>query len=173
MAPGRMLEHLFEQAPDAYEVTIFNAEPRVNYNRLMLSPVLSGEKTYEAIITHGDDWYAKHNVTLHKGRRIDAIDRVAKTVTAADGTVADYDKLVDEAFVTDPRDTEKLKTIFRKAMEIWLPDLPDIQLVQNFHRIPMNTTYWTNWPTAENAYVNGASWHLTHAMVLWNLKPTS
>ncbi len=94
MAPGRMLEHLFEHSPDAYDVTIFNAEPRVNYNRLMLSPVLSGEKTYEDIITHGDDWYAANGVTLHKGRRIDAIDRVAKTVTAADGTVAAYDKLV-------------------------------------------------------------------------------
>ena len=45
MAPGRMLEHLFEQAPGRYEVTIFNAEPRVNYDRIMLSPVLSGEKT--------------------------------------------------------------------------------------------------------------------------------
>ena len=45
MAPGRMLEHLFELSPDAYDITIFNAEPRVNYNRLMLSPVLSGEKT--------------------------------------------------------------------------------------------------------------------------------
>jgi nitrite reductase (NADH) large subunit len=42
MAPGRMLEHLFEAAPDAYDVTIFNAEPRVNYDRIMLSPVLSG-----------------------------------------------------------------------------------------------------------------------------------
>ena len=84
---------------------------------------------------------------------------------------AEYDKLVDECFSIDPRDVDKLKANFRKAMEIWLPELPDIQLVQNFHRIPMNTTYWTNWPTAENPYVNGASWHLTHAMVLWNLKP--
>ncbi len=49
MAPGRMLEHLFEIDPEAYDVTIFNAEPRVNYNRLMLSPVLSGEKQYEDI----------------------------------------------------------------------------------------------------------------------------
>ena len=94
MAPGRMLEHLFEHSPDAYDVTIFNAEPRVNYNRLMLSPVLSGEKTYEDIITHGDNWYAQHGVTLHKGRKVEAIDRAAKTVTAADGTVANYDKLV-------------------------------------------------------------------------------
>jgi nitrite reductase (NADH) large subunit len=94
MAPGRMLEHLFELAPDQYDVTIFNAEPRVNYNRLMLSPVLSGEKTYEDIITHGDDWYAKNNVTLHKGCRVDAIDREAKTVTSADGRVTPFDKLV-------------------------------------------------------------------------------
>ena len=57
-----------------------------------------------------------------------------------------------------------------QAMEIWLPDLPDIQLVQNFHRIPMNTTYWKNWPTAENDYVNGAPWHLTFPIVLWNLQ---
>ncbi|MFI4982841.1 MAG: ABC transporter substrate-binding protein, partial [Nevskiales bacterium] len=65
----------------------------------------------------------------------------------------------------------KLKELFHAAMEIWLPELPDIQLVQNHHRIPMNTTYWQNWPTAENAYINGASWHLTFPLVLWNLRP--
>ncbi|KQT85308.1 nitrite reductase large subunit NirB [Aurantimonas sp. Leaf443] len=94
MAPGRALEHLFEKAPGAYEVTIFNAEPRVNYNRLMLSPVLSGEKTFDEIITHDDAWYASHGVTLHKGKRVESIDRAAKTVTAADGTLAPYDKLI-------------------------------------------------------------------------------
>lgn len=94
MAPGRMLEHLFEAGKDAYEVTIFNAEPRVNYNRLMLSPVLSGEKTYEDIITHGDDWYADHGVTLHKSAKVAEIDRAAKTVTSENGITAGYDKLV-------------------------------------------------------------------------------
>ena len=84
---------------------------------------------------------------------------------------ADYDKLVDEMFGVAPTDTAKLTAIFRKAMEIWLPELPDIQLVQNYHRIPMNTTYWKNWPTAANPYVNGAHWHLTFPMVLWNLQP--
>lgn len=84
---------------------------------------------------------------------------------------AEYDKLVDEMFGVAPTDTAKLTAIFRKAMEIWLPELPDIQLVQNFHRIPMNTTYWKNWPTAADPYVNGAHWHLTFAMVLWNLQP--
>ena len=94
MAPGRMLEDLFDKAPDAYDVTIFNAEPRVNYNRLMLSPVLSGEKTYEDIITHDDNWYADHNITLHKAAKVSSIDRGAKTVTSETGITAQYDKLV-------------------------------------------------------------------------------
>ncbi|MFC3673961.1 nitrite reductase large subunit NirB [Ferrovibrio xuzhouensis] len=94
MAPGRMLEHLLEVAPDRYDVTIFNAEPRVNYDRIMLSPVLSGEKTYEQIVIHGDGWYIEHGITLYKGMRIAAIDTAAKTVTAENGQVEAYDKLV-------------------------------------------------------------------------------
>jgi peptide/nickel transport system substrate-binding protein len=84
---------------------------------------------------------------------------------------ADFDKITDEMYVTDPNDKPKMMELFHQAMEIWLPELPDIQLVQNFHRIPMDTTYWKNWPTAENPYVNGASWHLTFPIVMWNLKP--
>jgi peptide/nickel transport system substrate-binding protein len=83
-----------------------------------------------------------------------------------------YDKIVDEVFVTDMKDTARLMELFRQAMEIWIPELPDIPLTHFYHRIPMNTTYWKNWPTAENPYVNGAFWHLTYAMVLWNLQPT-
>jgi nitrite reductase (NADH) large subunit len=94
MAPGRMLEHLLELAPDQFEVTIFNAEPRVNYDRIMLSPVLSGEKTFEEIVIHGDGWYIKHNITLYKGYKIKAIDRAAKTVTSESGLTVSYDKLV-------------------------------------------------------------------------------
>lgn len=94
MAPGRMLEELFEKAPGRYAVTIFNAEPRVNYDRIMLSPVLSGEKEYEEIIIHGDGWYIKHGITLYKGHKIIAIDRDAKTVTSDHGVTESYDKLV-------------------------------------------------------------------------------
>jgi nitrite reductase (NADH) large subunit len=94
MAPGRMLEELFEKAPGLYDVTIFNAEPRVNYDRIMLSPVLSGEKSYDDIVIHTDDWYAAHGVTLHKGAKVTGIDRAAKTVTSANGITASYDKLV-------------------------------------------------------------------------------
>ena len=50
-----MLQHLCEKAPGRYQVTIFNAEPPANYDGIMVSPVLSGEKDYEQIIVHGFD----------------------------------------------------------------------------------------------------------------------
>lgn len=95
MAPGRALENLFETTPaGSFDVTIFNAEPRVNYDRIMLSPVLSGEKTYQEIVIHGDGWYMKHGVTLYKGHKVVAIDRAKKSVTSAQGVTVAYDKLL-------------------------------------------------------------------------------
>ena len=93
MASGRALEHLFEAAPGAFEVTLFNAEPRGNYNRIMLSPVLSGEKSYEEIVTHDDAWYAANKVTCRFGEKVTAIDRDRKVVVAEKGELA-YDKLI-------------------------------------------------------------------------------
>ena len=89
-----MLEHLLEKAPDAFDVTIFNAEPRVNYDRIMLSPVLSGEKSFDEIIIHGDGWYIEHGIMLYKGHKIVEIDRSAKTVRSEHGEMVSYDKLV-------------------------------------------------------------------------------
>lgn len=94
MATGRALEHLLESAPDAYDVTLFNAEPRGNYNRIMLSPVLAGDKTYAEIETHTAEWYAENGITCRFGERVAHIDRVAKTVTAENGDVLPYDKLM-------------------------------------------------------------------------------
>jgi nitrite reductase (NADH) large subunit len=94
MAPGRALEKLFETDPDRYEVVIFNAEPRVNYDRIMLSPVLSGEKSFDDIVIHGDAWYVQHGITLYKGCKVETIDRVNKTVSSVNGITESYDKLV-------------------------------------------------------------------------------
>lgn len=93
MASGRVIEHLLDKGPDAYDITLFNAEPRGNYNRIMLSPVLSGEKTYEDIVTHTDDWYSEHSVTCRFGEHVLQIDRDAKTVVGQNGAVR-YDKLL-------------------------------------------------------------------------------
>ncbi|WP_375691353.1 nitrite reductase large subunit NirB [Pseudooceanicola sp. LIPI14-2-Ac024] len=93
MASGRALEHLFEADPGAYEVTLFNAEPRGNYNRIMLSPVLSGEKSYDEIVTHDADWYAANGVTCRFGEKVLTVDRDRKVVVGEKGEVP-YDKLV-------------------------------------------------------------------------------
>ena len=93
MASGRVLEHLFDTAPEAFDVTRFNAEPRGNYNRIMLSPVLSGEKTFEEIVTHDDAWYADNKVTTRFGEKVTKIDRDRKVVVGENGEVA-YDKLI-------------------------------------------------------------------------------
>ncbi|MCR9125023.1 MAG: nitrite reductase large subunit NirB [Rhodobacteraceae bacterium] len=93
MASGRVIEHLVEQAPGAYDITLFNAEPRGNYNRIMLSPVLAGDKTYGEIVTHSDAWYAEHGVTCRFGERVIGIDREMKAVAGENGPVP-YDKLI-------------------------------------------------------------------------------
>ena len=94
MVPGRMLERLFEIAHDQYDVTIFNAESRVNYDRILLSPVLSGEKAFEEIIIHGDGWYVERGIMLYKSHKVVEIDRDKRTVRSEHGEVASYDKLV-------------------------------------------------------------------------------
>lgn len=93
MATGRALEHLLDGNAD-FNVTLFNAEPRGNYNRIMLSPVLAGDKTYDEIVTHTAEWYEENGVTCRFGERVIGIDRAAKTVTAENGDVLPYDKLI-------------------------------------------------------------------------------
>jgi nitrite reductase (NADH) large subunit len=94
MAAGRVLEELCERSAGAYRITVFGAEPRVNYNRIMLSPVLAGEKRFEDIVIHDDDWYVQRGVRLVKGEAVVAIDRAAKTVVTASGRIEPYDRLL-------------------------------------------------------------------------------
>lgn len=84
---------------------------------------------------------------------------------------AEFDKLADEAFMTHPDDTEKLIDIWVRAMEIWLPELPDIMLTHGFHRLPWTTEYWTGMPDQNDPYTNSAQWHLTFPLVLHRVKP--
>jgi nitrite reductase (NADH) large subunit len=94
MAGCRAVEEILARDADKYRITIFGAEPRVNYNRIMLSPLLAGEKSFEDIIINGHDWYDDHGIELVAGDPVSAIDRVAKTLTAKSGRVQSYDKLL-------------------------------------------------------------------------------
>jgi nitrite reductase (NADH) large subunit len=94
MAGCRAIEEVIKRDPDRYDVFIFGAEPRVNYDRIMLSPVLAGEKRYEDIIINGPDWYDRHVAAVYTGRRVVRIDRTARRVEAEHGLALGYDKLI-------------------------------------------------------------------------------
>ena len=94
MAGVRTLEELLKLAPDLYEITVFGAEPHPNYNRILLSPVLAGEQTFEEIVLNDLDWYKDNNIDLRLGRKVVAIDRRNRVVTADDGSSAEYDRLL-------------------------------------------------------------------------------
>ena len=62
---------LLERAPDLYDITVFGSEPYGNYNRILLSPVLAGEKTVNDIMLNTVQWYEDNGITLRKGETID------------------------------------------------------------------------------------------------------
>lgn len=96
MAGMRTVEELLEAAPDKYEITVFGAEPYGNYNRIMLSSVLCGEKTIEEIITHNRQWYIDNGIQLYAGpeKAVISIERGLQMVIAKDGTAVAYDRLL-------------------------------------------------------------------------------
>ncbi|MFI8415737.1 nitrite reductase large subunit NirB [Serratia sp. NPDC078593] len=110
MAGMRLVETLCQLAPQRYAITVIGAEPRGNYNRILLSPVLAGEKTFTDTVLHPPQWYTDHAVQLLAGEPALAVDCRAKQVITAQRRVA-YDLLV---FATGSRP--------------WMPPTPGITL---------------------------------------------
>jgi nitrite reductase (NADH) large subunit len=94
MAGMRTVEELLKLAPDAYDITVFGAEPHGNYNRILLSPVLSGEKSVPEIMLNTRDWYRDNGVTLFAGDPVARIDRKRRVVHAQSGLQVKYDRLL-------------------------------------------------------------------------------
>ena len=94
MAGCRAVQEVLKRDPDRYEIAIFGAEPRVNYDRIMLSPVLAGEKAFADIVINDEAWYRDNGITLHAGRSVVGIDREACVVRAEGGIEAPYDRLI-------------------------------------------------------------------------------
>lgn len=94
MAGVRTIEELLKIAPDMYDITVFGAEPYGNYNRILLSPVLAGEKTIDDIMLNTVEWYEENNIKLHVGKTIVDVDRRKRKVIADDGTEESYDRLL-------------------------------------------------------------------------------
>lgn len=94
MAGIRTVEELLKIDPLAYDITVFGAEPYGNYNRIMLSPVLAGEKTINEIMLNDEQWYVDNGIKLHKGKQVVEIDRFNRKVIASDGSEEKYDRLL-------------------------------------------------------------------------------
>jgi nitrite reductase (NADH) large subunit len=94
MAGIRTLEELLKLNNQTYDITVFGAEPYNNYNRILLSPVLAGEKTFNDIILNDDAWYIENNITLYKGQKVTQIDRIKRRVVTESGEFVPYDRLL-------------------------------------------------------------------------------
>jgi nitrite reductase (NADH) large subunit len=93
MAGMACVEHILKHQPQ-FDITVFGDETHVNYNRILLSSVLAGEKSTDDITLNPLDWYRRNGICLRVGTRIVDVDPQAKTVTAADGAFTPYDVLL-------------------------------------------------------------------------------
>lgn len=62
---------------------------------------------------------------------------------------AEFDAIVDEMASVHPDDVAKMKELNHAAWKIWYDEMPDIPIQQWVHRVPVNTTYWNNWPSVD------------------------
>ncbi|OLT14701.1 FAD/NAD(P)-binding oxidoreductase [Pseudonocardia sp. CNS-139] len=93
MAGARLAEDVRRRDPRV-PLTVLGAEPRPAYNRVLLSTVLAGGLTPEAVRLHAPGWAAAHDVDVRTGVAATAIDRAARVVRGTDGSAVPYRKLV-------------------------------------------------------------------------------
>src|SRR3954447_18435460 len=93
MAGMRTVEELLAHARDRYAITVIGAEPHPNYNRILLSSVLAGDKSVADIVINPREWYEARNIRLISGNPSTAIPPPAKLVTLASGEPVSYDRL--------------------------------------------------------------------------------
>jgi len=95
MAGARAVEEVLALGgAEQFDITMFGDEPYGNYNRILLSNILSGIQDATEIFINPLAWYEENDITLHAGARVTEIDRASRTVLAANGVKAKYDKLL-------------------------------------------------------------------------------
>ena len=95
MAGARAVEEVLARGgADLFDIVMFGDEPYGNYNRIMLSNILSGQQNYDEIYLNPLDWYGENGITLHSGARVNEINRFGKYVVAENGVREAYDYLL-------------------------------------------------------------------------------
>ena len=95
MAGARAVEEVLARGgADLFDIVMFGDEPYGNYNRIMLSNILSGQQNYDEIYLNPLDWYGENGITLHSGARVNEVNRFGKYVVAENGVREEYDYLL-------------------------------------------------------------------------------
>ncbi len=82
-----------------------------------------------------------------------------------------YSEIVAKMLDYPPGDP-KLEELYIEAMKYWLSDLPLLPIAQATKLVPFNEAYWTGWPTADNPYIQPATWWQSTHIILEHLEPT-
>ena len=94
MAAARLTEELSARALGRYAVAIIGEEPRLAYNRILLSSLLADEIAGADLELKPARWWRERGVTLRYGCAAETVDTAARTVTLADGRTLAFSKLV-------------------------------------------------------------------------------
>jgi nitrite reductase (NADH) large subunit len=76
------------------KVSIYTDEKSNYYPRPRLYEILSGESEPEDIVVFSDEWYRKHDISVHLGKKAVSVDTKQKKLKLDDKTEISYDKLV-------------------------------------------------------------------------------
>jgi nitrite reductase (NADH) large subunit len=94
MAAARLCEELTERACGRYAIAVVGEEPRLAYNRVLLSSLLADEISAAEVELKPARWWRDRGVTLIYGRPAVAIDPTIRRVRLADGATLPFSKLV-------------------------------------------------------------------------------
>ena len=90
MAGQAAVEEILQIQNDGYEIVVFGAEPSHSYNRIMLSDVLSGKRSFSQLNTKNRAWYEANRIRLFTGSPVTRIDTERKTVFTENGYFSGY-----------------------------------------------------------------------------------
>ena len=94
MAAARFVDELAQRALGRYAVAVIGEEPRLAYNRVLLSALLADEVGFDDIELKPARWWRDRGVTLRYGERATQVDATARNVTLAGGAQLAFSKLV-------------------------------------------------------------------------------
>ena len=94
MATMRLVEELAKRALGRYAIAVIGEEPRLAYNRVLLSSVLAQEVSRSDIELRSAGWWRDHGVTLLYGNAAASIDPALRQVQLANGGTIPFTKLV-------------------------------------------------------------------------------